>query len=277
MVEANNIFVLMLILYLVCSTAISIDFETSEFKYIDPEFRKSLDSSPASEQSQMPILTKITDNDVSRSTKTIINEQMSTNYYQLNQFPIIVSKNFLYHTINNNYGDDTICIFVQAINNFDKTLNDINIYEIAPQDIKIINCSVPIMASSLDESIRYTRGGSRLLSSEDISDPIGLANKLKVNEHTSGLKANFSFNDCDSCNTKCKDFLKNFNDFIAKSELSNQTEYIDRIYLSKQTKSLLDLNKEKDLLKIDQQLINFLLMRDLYPSHIRKPEGYIEP
>jgi hypothetical protein len=268
--------------------SLSIEFQTTEFKKGDAEFFKNLEPPPApgvyqaSISSQASERAQTTGKSRSEPTRTIINEQMHLNYYQSSQFPIAVNKYLLYHNVDSNYENDTVCILIQATNTDDQAHENIDIYELVPPETKIINCSVPIKVSSIDEALRYMRRGQRMLCVEDISNPLGLANKLISNDLPCNLSIKFLKNDT-AILRNCSDenkfiinkiILKRFNEVIANHELDNRT--IDERYLSLQTNKLMKLNNSTKLQENDRRLLNFLLLRDIYVSHIRKPEGYIE-
>jgi hypothetical protein len=54
------------------------------------------------------------------------------------------------------------------------------------------------------------------------------------------------------------------------------TQLVDRNYLSLQTKKLIDIKNVNGLQRDDRRLLNFLLMRDIYPTHIRRADESFE-
>jgi hypothetical protein len=192
-----NVISVLFVLNLMVTSSISIDFQGTEFKKIDQEKLKSLEPLPVPVSSQEPQVTPTTTSESSDSgtRRSIINEQMNLNYYQANQFPVTVNKYVLSQKINANYTNDEFCILIQATNMGDTNLENVDIYENVPSGIKIINCSVPIKTSSIDESVRYANRGRFLLGRDDLSDPKGLSKKLMSKSPPSNIEIKFSKNE----------------------------------------------------------------------------------
>jgi hypothetical protein len=219
----------------------------------------------------------------SGATRRIINEQMYLNYYQAERFPIAVNKYDLLHKISLDYKCEEVCILVHATNIGDKTLENINFYEFVPKDIKIINCSIPIKTNSLEEILRYFRSIEKepyFLCAEEIISPKELSSKLMKDDPPYHLTKNFSnsskavlINATTEDQAKLKKTIsKEFNLAILNNVLCSLA--LDTNHLSLQTRRLLNSTRIKQ--KIDRQTLNLLILRDIYPSHIKKPSGSIE-
>jgi len=105
--------------------------------------------------------------DFSNYRSTTINEQTYLSN-KPDQFPISVNKYILSNDIDCNFKNSTVCIAVQCTNICDKILENVKICEIVPEDMSIINCSSPVVASNIDEIIRFERKGANLFCAKDI-------------------------------------------------------------------------------------------------------------
>lgn len=281
----NIAFIIILVLIdLIITGTASITFQATETDQLDPEFYRSLmnTQSQGIYQAQGPSQTRNTESSVHGTT--LIKEQTYQNYYLPERYPLTVNNKILHNLIDYNYKNDTICKLIRITNAYNKYLEKVDVYEIVPKEMNLLNCSIPIRTSSIDEVLRYERHSSLLLSMEDIRDPIGLAKKLAWNETLPfTIREKFSKDELSILNNSSGDneysiraiLINKFNNIILNEKLYNLNQS-NQNFLKTQTRKLLNLNKANKLSKEDLSLLNFLILRDLFPSHIVKPEGYLE-
>jgi hypothetical protein len=289
-----KLLILIIIIFMILNSN-SITWEAKEIKKLDTEYVKSIEPAPSSGVSQeQGQATKGPAQTTGRLAPeplgTTINQQIYQSYLQQSQFPIIVNKYDLFHDISEDYKSDTICIFIQVANIGDKDVEDLNIYEIIPEDMKIVNCSIPIKATSIEEFLRYIRSARRepyLIAAQDITNPLALSNKIFRDDppyHLKNhLKENFSSYLGTILNNKNKknqnsianlkqNISNNLNKAISNNVLCNLA--LDNDKMSLQTRRLLNDSRIKQ--KVDRLLLNYLILRDIYPSDIRKPDGFFK-
>jgi hypothetical protein len=262
----------------------AIKFQATDTNRIDKEFYKSLepysskDSIQSSTSSALP--DQRSEDSSSGYTRTIIREPTFSSQNQNNQPVVSVNKYILLHNISDDYKSDVVSLLVQVTNIGDKDLDDIDIFETASRNFKITNCSIPTKSSSITEIMRYLRGGTFFLCSDDISQPRELANKLAGDEYhfcinSSHIKSILNNNSATNESIK-RIVVEEMNDFIENSEFDFRKKSINENYLYAQTKKLIKLSNNTKLQKIDRKLLNFFLLRDIYTSHIKKPDNSIE-
>ena len=282
--------IITLIIILICFNFIiinteSIKFQATESKKLDSGFYTRLQPIVTDQSYGMPNsigdseMAQGSNQESSGSSRTIINEKIYSNYYQKETYPLEVSKYIVSHNIDAEFNSDIVCILVKITNTAEKSIDNIEVREVTTEGLKIINCSVPIKSSSTREKLRYMRGGSRLFSAEDISMPKSLICKATCNDSPIQLDFNPDYIDNideydDSTITKI--ILNEFNKIAAHENLIAPNSSINERFLSQQTIKLMQIDYRNELQKVDRQLLNFLLLRDLFESHIKKPEDYIE-
>lgn len=272
-----SICIVLCIINLISSISISINFEGTEFKKINPDIVSSLKSPHLPGPSQ-----EVQTSSDSVINKIVVNERAIADD-QADQFPISVNKYITEHKIDANYTKDIICVLIHATNIGRESITDVDLYEIIPEDVIIINSSMPVKTSSIEEALRYERIGRSVLCNDDLSSPKELAKKLTASHPPCEISINFSTKDNDRLmnQSNTDDFIKNilikkFNTIISNMEIDNQTWRIDNNYLSSQTKKLIEVRKDAELQIDDQRLLNFLLLRDIYPTHIKRIDHSIE-
>lgn len=275
--------ILIIIIYIIILDSNSILFQGTELKKLNPQFVEGLALSPQVTASQALGASAVAERGTSESRGTTINEQSYLNYYQPDRFPMVVEKYVLNNNIDDNYKTDTVCVLVRASNLGNDLIENADIYEEVPENMHIINCSLPVKSSSLSEIIRYDRIEAPLLASEDIMNPKNLAKFLMSDDAlSSNLRRSFSDNDTIILKNSSKDeytiaktisnALNNLrmNDSIYKWIRSDERY---KPYLSLQTYKLLNLNNNTKMQKTDRNLLNLLLLRNILPSYIKTPDA----
>jgi hypothetical protein len=281
-----RIFLLIILIDFLSFSSNSIIYETEVTEKIPQQIINSLEY-PQGELPQSQVHdSKESENSMeseSRQNKPVSAVQTGLNYYEPNLQPIAINKYVMSSLTDDSYSNNTICVFVKINNNEKYTLSDIDLYETFPQDMDIINCSIPVKTNSMGEIIKYEKLNSNPIFYEDISNPRRFAQSLTNNDPLSEkLKAYFVEEDLGKLrnssgvdeNTLINIIVKGLNKAIIKSESDFPTQFnkdLDKIY-SVQTKKLLELNRSYQLENYDRYLLNLFELRDLYPSYINKPD-----
>ncbi len=287
------ILVFLSIIMLICISN-SISFKMTEIEPLDPEFAKQLETPdiPTIAPLQSASLGKKTSESVgggSEHQSKIAGNQAYLNYLQSEKFPLSVDKSTYSTKIDTDYKGATFSMYVSVTNVGEKNLYNVDIYEIIPEGIIILNCSHPAMTSSIEDRLRYYRNENLLFSIEDIRDPEGIAKKLRGNETLScylrSLNTGNVSNDLDKAlYDKNKLLIKQiiskfFNKIIIEKDLTNNCICINesmlpaRIYPLDELGYLMNLTKRNKMQSNDARLLNFLLLRDIYAIFIKKPDG----
>jgi hypothetical protein len=276
--------ILFILIYMI-TPSISIVYQATEIKKLEPVFAKSLATSVTTESKQRSISSSSIDlsedEQEPRAQENPSNEKIDSYREASNPNLINVNKRLIDYYIDRAYDNETICVLVQVTNPGDLTLYDIDLREIASDAVSIINCSIPVKMSSIDEILRYQRNRGCLISSSDIFHPMAMA-KIIINDSRikSFLSENFlneislAFNSKEDHRVETA-ILKEFNRLISNEKLYDSVE-INEKNLSTQTCKLLCLDRSEGLQKLDLSILNFLILRDFYPRFIKKPDGYMQ-
>ncbi len=264
--RCSLILVLLFIINSLLITSNAITFDTTEMKNLNQQFVESMLSSP--QQEEIKYEEKAGSSPIYRSTT--INEQTYLNY-QPNLFPISINKYISSGNIDRYYKNNTICVVVQCSNIGDKPLDNINIYETVSQNgMSIVNCSLPIKASSIDEIIRHERNGANFFCARDILYGDGLVEEINRDEPIATYldKSNIAATDSNT-----KNLSRILNNIINNIDLSSTDNYgqlfgANSPSPSKLTRTLLKQRRNGMLQECDCGLLNFLLLRDKYSKYL---------
>jgi hypothetical protein len=291
-----GLIILILFVMNVIITSVScIKFDTSEVAKIPEQTHKKLDRSTALQQqalgptantgqtaSKGPIV-----RDEAEEEQTTPKLSQTQSSQTMNALPIVIDSFVIDNRIDTNHSCNLDGVLVRARNIGTKQLDDIDIYLIVPEPVTIINCSYPVISSSIEEALRYDRLTSKALSKEDISNPKQFAKKIMgKDKHSLEIQKYFSEKDREILNNSSlqnENTLENIllcglNKLIRerKSGISTSFEHSKNSIYALQTKKLLKLNNTSSLGEIDHCLMNLFQLRDLYPSFLRKPDGSMQ-
>lgn len=265
----------------------SIVYQATEIKKLDPGFVKSLATSVVSDSQHASTISSSRDSsteDTYEEDSKSINEDEEHRYNKDKQFPINVKKRIANYYVDSNYKNETICVLVQITNTGGITQYNIDLREIMPDAVSIINCSIPMKMSSIDEILRYQRNKADLIPASELSNPKMMIKKMTEDDLLRRfLSTNFSEEAKAIANRTYNDdnhikrtILKELNRIISEEQLYNYLRIDEKEQKNQasQTCKLLSINNRSGLQKIDSYILNFMLLRDLYPSFITKPDGY---
>jgi len=270
------------IIFIVISISDPIKFQATPLKKLNPQFVESMSFSPTPDEAKEQSAPNDQTSTESSSGHRSIREQTYNNYYLSDKYPVTINKDVEHH-INENYTEDTVCLSIEATNIGDRPLDNIEIYELASPQMELINCSTPVIVSSINEYLKYI-SENWLLTSDDLSNQRGLARTLANSKSLTNLTIKFSKDDLailentsEESKSRIKYVLLNrFNEFILNNKLDNQLKYLNKEYLSQQTIDLLNIENVSGLQRDDSKLLSFLVLRDSYESFIKKPNDFIK-
>ncbi len=207
-------------------------------------------------------------------SSSIIYPKIDINYVPSEKQNFVdIRKYIISHNIDENYNYDHACVMVVAENIAGQSLEDIDVCEYISSDATIINCTIPIIISSISRLARPTQKGFYLFAIDDINNKKNLNRALNYmpenNLTICNLNEMYLKRNGNKTSPSLTDkILDSLNDFVLNETKINSIKYINKSNFSKEIHTLLNLDNNSKLQIYDKQLMHYLLIKETYKDYI---------